>query len=102
MFNRITKATPARPAKPTVYQAAKVRVKEKEKAEKAEKPQGNQPTMTLTVKQLAHELNMSMPTAYDLVKEDGFPSIRRGRKYLVNREALQAWLNAECKKPKAG
>ena len=99
MFNRITKATPAKPAKPTVYQAAKVKVKEKEKAEK---PQSTQPTMTLTVKQLAQELHMSMPTAYDLVKEDGFPSIRRGRKYLVNREALQAWLNAECKKPKAG
>jgi len=50
--------------------------------------------MTLTVKEMAAMLNVSMPTAYELVHRDGFPTIRMGRKILVNADMLQKWLDA--------
>lgn len=50
--------------------------------------------MTLTVKEMAAMLNVSMPTAYELVHQDGFPTIRIGRKILINAEMLQNWLDA--------
>lgn len=49
--------------------------------------------MTLTVKEMAEALNVSMPTAYALVHRDGFPTIRMGRKILVNVAGLQRWLD---------
>ena len=49
--------------------------------------------MTLTVKEMAAMLNVSLPTAYELVHRDGFPTIRMGRKILINAEMLQRWLN---------
>lgn len=49
--------------------------------------------MTLTVKEMAEMLNVSLPTAYELVHRDGFPTIRMGRKILINSEMLQRWLD---------
>lgn len=49
--------------------------------------------MTLTVKEMANMLNISLPTAYELVHSDGFPTLRMGRKILINAEMLQNWLN---------
>lgn len=54
--------------------------------------------MVLTVKEMAAMLNVSLPTAYELVHRDGFPTIRMGRKILINAEMLQHWLNEQtCK-----
>lgn len=50
--------------------------------------------MTITVKEMAEMLNVSLPTAYDLVHSEGFPTIRIGRKLLVNSVMLQDWINA--------
>ena len=54
--------------------------------------QGNR-KMTLTVKELAEELNISRNTAYQLADQKDFPSFRIGRRLLINRAMLQEWLN---------
>lgn len=54
------------------------------------------PTMAMTVDDMAEELHISRPTAYELVKQEGFPSFTLGRRVLVNREGLQRWLDKQC------
>lgn len=54
------------------------------------------PRMTLTVDELAQEMNISRPTAYDLVKRKGFPSFTIGHRVLVNRAGLQRWIDEQC------
>lgn len=49
--------------------------------------------MTLTVKELAEELNISRNTAYQLADQKDFLSFRIGRRLLINRAMLQEWLN---------
>ena len=49
--------------------------------------------MTLTVKELAEELNISRNTTYQLADQKDFPSFRIGRRLLINRAMLQEWLN---------
>lgn len=59
---------------------------------KSTKPE---PKLTLTVKELAAQLQISMPTAYDLTERAGFPVIRVGVKKLIPVEPLKAWLAQE-------
>lgn len=54
------------------------------------------PTMALTVEEMADELRISRPNAYDLVKQEGFPAFRIGTRIIVNRRALQEWLDRQC------
>ena len=54
------------------------------------------PKMTLTVDDLAAELNISRNTAYALADRKDFPSFRIGRRLLVNRALLQEWMNQNC------
>ena len=54
------------------------------------------PKMTLTVEELAEELNISFPTAYNLVKQDAFPAFHIGQRILVNRAGLQRWIDRQC------
>lgn len=54
-----------------------------------------EPKLTLTVKELAAQLQVSMPTAYELTERAGFPVIRLGKKKIVPVEALKAWLAQE-------
>ena len=51
--------------------------------------------VTLNVKQVAKVLNISSNTAYELVKQPGFPSFRLGKRILTNREKLQEWLDRQ-------
>lgn len=53
------------------------------------------PTLTLTVKQLMRELNISDKTARNLVHSPGFPSFRLGNRVLINRKALEAWIDRQ-------
>lgn len=55
--------------------------------------------MTLTVEEMADELNISHPTAYELVREPNFPSLKIKKRILVNRQGLQRWLDAQSGKP---
>lgn len=53
-------------------------------------------TTTLTISQLAETLQISRNTAYALANKEGFPAFRIGKRMLVNREMLQAWMNQQC------
>ncbi len=59
-------------------------------------PVHSQSSLTLTVPQMAKELNISRNTAYELVKRPGFPCFHVGKRILVNRDMLQVWLNDQC------
>ena len=52
--------------------------------------------LTLTVKEFAEQMQISMPSAYDLTERKGFPLIRIGKKKLIPVEPLKAWLAQEA------
>ena len=53
--------------------------------------------LTLSVDELAQVLGISKPLAYDLIKRDGFPSVRISeRRIIVPIDALRSWLNANA------
>lgn len=52
--------------------------------------------MTMTVDEMAAELNISRPTAYELVKQEHFPAFHIGQRILVNRAGLQHWIDEQC------
>lgn len=54
--------------------------------------------ITITTKEAASILGISMPTMYELVHRQDFPSIKVGRKILINVEGLRKWIDNECKK----
>jgi len=47
----------------------------------------------LTVREL---LRIGLRQAYELVNDDGFPSIRVGRTIRIPRTALEAWMTDRC------
>lgn len=51
--------------------------------------------LTLTVKQLAARMQVSMPTAYAMTEQEGFPAFRVGKKKLIVLAALERWLNEQ-------
>lgn len=53
------------------------------------------PRMTLTVDELADELHISRPTAYELVKQEGFPAFHIGQRILISRNGLQRWIDQQ-------
>lgn len=52
---------------------------------------------TMTIADLADELNISLVSAYSLSKKQGFPSIRVGGRILVDTEGFKKWLKEEAK-----
>lgn len=48
------------------------------------------------IKEAAKMVNLSLPTMYKLAYSDGFPSIRVGKRILINVEGLQRWANEQC------
>lgn len=48
---------------------------------------------TLSVQELARELGISLPKAYELVKQPEFPTIKVGARILIPVDAFQKWLN---------
>ena len=57
--------------------------------------------MTLTVDEMATELNISRPTAYELVKLPDFPAFNIGHRVLVSRSGLQRWIDRQCEQKAA-
>lgn len=52
--------------------------------------------MTLSVEEMAAELGISKPIAYELIKRDGFPAIRISeRRIVIPRDRLHHWLNSD-------
>ena len=46
----------------------------------------------LSVQELAQQMGISLPKAYELVKEPGFPTIHIGTRILIPTEGFQTWL----------
>lgn len=46
----------------------------------------------LSVQELARQMGISLPKAYELVKEPGFPTIRIGTRILIPMEGFHDWL----------
>ena len=67
-----------------------------ETAQQSTEPTRPCPKMTLTIDDLAAELNISRNTAYALADRKDFPSFRIGRRLLVNRALLQEWMDQNC------
>lgn len=51
----------------------------------------------LSVQDLAVQLGISLPKAYELVKQPGFPVLRVGTRILIPRDSLLNWLHAQAK-----
>lgn len=53
--------------------------------------------LTFSVEEMAQELGISKPLAYDLIKRDGFPSVRISeRRIIIPVDALRSWLNTNA------
>ena len=55
---------------------------------------------TMSVRELADEMGISLPKAYELVKSPGFPSIRVGTRILIPVEAFREWMVITSNKQK--
>ncbi len=52
---------------------------------------------TLNVKQLADYLGIGMNTAYQLVKMQGFPALKLGKRIIIPIDSLEDWVKKETK-----
>ncbi len=52
---------------------------------------------TLSVQELAAQLGISLPKAYELVKQPGFPVLRIGARILVPVDSFHSWLNEQTR-----
>lgn len=56
----------------------------------------NKPTMS--VQELSSQMGISLPKAYELVKQPGFPTINIGTRILIPVDAFHKWLNDQAVK----
>ena len=47
---------------------------------------------TMSVQELSAQMGISLPKAYELVKEPDFPTVRIGARILIPIEAYRDWL----------
>ena len=47
---------------------------------------------TMSVQELSAQMGISLPKAYELVKTQGFPTIRIGTRILIPVDAYKTWL----------
>lgn len=53
--------------------------------------------LLLNVKQLADLLGVSDSSVYELIQEDGFPSLRIGKRIVIPKEELREWISTHAK-----
>ena len=53
--------------------------------------------LMLDMKQLSDLLGISDASAYELVQEADFPSLRIGKRIVVSKEELRRWISAHTK-----
>ena len=51
--------------------------------------------LTLTAPEVGEVLGISRAAAYELVRSEGFPSMRIGTRILVPKDRLIAWINEQ-------
>jgi len=54
--------------------------------------------LTMSVKEMAAQMGISMPKAYELVQSPGFPVIRIGRKWLIPADSFKRWVDQQTAK----
>jgi excisionase family DNA binding protein len=59
-----------------------IKIRRKEQMEKT----------TMSVQELSAQMGISLPKAYELVKSEGFPTIRIGTRILIPVDAYKEWL----------
>ena len=47
---------------------------------------------TMSVQELSTQMGISLPKAYELVKQPGFPVLKIGTRILIPVDAFKAWL----------
>lgn len=52
---------------------------------------------TISVAELSIQMGISLPKAYELVKQPGFPTIRVGARILIPVDAFNRWLEEQSK-----
>ncbi|MDL2236091.1 helix-turn-helix domain-containing protein [Christensenellaceae bacterium OttesenSCG-928-L17] len=52
-----------------------------------------QEKLTLSVKEMADLIGISVPRAYDLTHVEGFPVIILGKRRVIHKERFMEWLN---------
>ena len=52
---------------------------------------------TISVAELSIQMGISLPKAYELVKQPGFPTIRVGARILIQVDAFNRWLEEQSK-----
>ena len=56
-------------------------------------------TLNITVKEFKDLIGVSIVTAYNIAnRTDFYPAIRIGRRILINRKALDRWLDEQTRK----
>ena len=50
----------------------------------------------LNIDETAAVLGLSRPVVYDLIRSEGFPSFKVGRRTLVSADGLRAWIAAQA------
>ena len=55
---------------------------------------------TMSVQELSRQMGISLPKAYELAKEPGFPTIRIGTRILIPVEGFQTWLRTKSNSEK--
>lgn len=53
---------------------------------------------TMSVQELAAQLGISIPKAYELVKDPDFPVLRIGNRYIISVDAFREWLKVNSSK----
>ena len=53
---------------------------------------------TISVAELSIQMGISLPKAYELVKQPGFPTIRVGTRILIPVDAFNRWLESQSQK----
>lgn len=56
--------------------------------------------LTYTAEEAAKQLNVSLPTIYQLCNREDFPAMRIEKKLLVSRSGLERWIEAQTREVK--
>ena len=56
------------------------------------------PKLTLTVPEAAELVGVSTSKMYEIVRIQGFPALRFGKRILVNAKKLETWLDEQAEK----
>ena len=51
---------------------------------------------TMSVKELSLQMGISLPKAYELVKQPGFPVLRIGARILIPVDSFNTWLSRKA------